>query len=266
MGDEPSTDITIKNISYHLLLPIVCGHDYTGIDPFYVRNIYLFRDIEDFNRYITLGIIDGIYITMTFINDPVDVWSYYTTDVDLLNNIRLILESKYSQVSKEFKDTVLKYLIDRNLTITKNGMINPVICILEPEDYMEPVSKILDVDVELLKVVGELGNRLCLTNEIMDKEVKKSISTTAEYTIITKVILESEKTKLNVSIKGNVVEATFIASESVGLDYDLYKVHIRKNTPIVFPEGSEEDKSVTEFVSEGGYLLISPSNVIEILK
>ncbi len=100
----------------------------------------------------------------------------------------------------------------------------------------------------------------------MDKESKQSMSLTAEFTVITKKTLESEKTKLKISIDNCVVDATFISKESVNLSYDVYRVHIRKNSPIVFPEGSNEGyEAISNFVAEGGYLLISTTNVVEVL-
>lgn len=270
MRDETSSNLNLKNISYYLLLPILLSsYDFiegegSFIEPDNIENIYLFQDIEHFNRYITLGIVDKFLITIVFKDKS--VLSYYILNPKLLDDIKFILESKYSQVSKEFKENIFKYLSDKNLNILEGGVLNPVICILEPEPYMPHVANSLDVELNLLKEVGELGSHLYLTNEIMQKETKESVSIIAEHTIITKVILESEKTKLKVSIKGSVVEATFIAKESVGLDYALYKVHIEKQTPVIYTEGPENSsKEVTEFLSQGGYLLISPSSVVDIL-
>ena len=111
MGDDAPKVIKLKeqekNISYHLLAPIMSRYEQANIDASYLTNVYLFRDIDDFNKYITLGITDGIYVTMTFKDD---VYSYYVTDFELLNDINNVLNEVTKSKPEVGKNSVKQIL------------------------------------------------------------------------------------------------------------------------------------------------------------
>jgi hypothetical protein len=111
--------------------------------------LYELEDSNDFKSFEKAKLFgnkkfDNIMLT----NDNKGL--YIFTFDDIRSDYNLFLNGKYSYTSKEFKDKLESYY-GKN-----SASYEFVMSYLYPEDYYDVYAKLLDVDVKLLKEVGEL--------------------------------------------------------------------------------------------------------------
>jgi hypothetical protein len=96
-----------------------------------------------------------------FMEDNQDKGIYIFTMEDIKDDYDLFINGKYSLTSESFKNKILNYYGENS------SSYEIIMSYLYPEKYFETYAKLLNVDVNLLKEVGELCAPITLKQETL---------------------------------------------------------------------------------------------------
>jgi hypothetical protein len=127
--------------------------------------VYHIRQDKEFKRFEEQALLNNDLFHDFYELDN-DKGAYVFDFSDHLDDYKLIRQGKYSQLSKPYKQRVLKFF--------KNHQRHHahVESYLYPEKYFEMYAKMLRVNSDLLKEVGELCSKPKLDAEILISEKK----------------------------------------------------------------------------------------------
>ncbi len=128
--------------------------------------VYHLRDDEEFKLFEDQHLTGNKYFSSFFLLEDENKGGYVFDLSEHKRDIRRIIHGKYSKLSPDYKQTVLRFFKNHKSHHTR------IYSYLYPSKYYNDYAKLLNIDVTTLKKVGELCSLPDLNKECLEEKVK----------------------------------------------------------------------------------------------